>query len=318
MIENGALEHEKALAVLLAAVMCCTLLSACGQPETTDPTEGTEGTQTETNAADLVYAVEAGSAGEAIAKEKGWQTNPVTAQADTLMEVSAGTSDAAIIGSSGSGKTTLLRCLNFLETPDKGSISVRGETLFDAGDPATQRESEIRRKRLHFGLVFQNFNLFPQYTALENVTLARELMAKGEKTGESLEDIRAEGRDLLTQMGLQDRMGNYPHQLSGGQQQRVAIARALAMKPDILCFDEPTSALDPELTGEVLKVIRSLADQHTTMIIVTHEMSFARDVADHVLFMDGGVVVEEGTPEEVFGHPQQARTRQFLEKYKGD
>ena len=216
----------------------------------------------------------------------------------------------AIIGSSGSGKTTLLRCLNFLETPDKGSISVRGETLFDAGDPATQRESEIRRKRLHFGLVFQNFNLFPQYTALENVTLARELMAKGEKTGESLEDIRAEGRDLLTQMGLQDRMGNYPHQLSGGQQQRVAIARALAMKPDILCFDE--------LTGEVLKVIRSLADQHTTMIIVTHEMSFARDVADHVLFMDGGVVVEEGTPEEVFGHPQQARTRQFLEKYKGD
>ena len=224
----------------------------------------------------------------------------------------------AIIGSSGSGKTTLLRCLNFLETPDKGSISVRGETLFDAGDPATQRESEIRRKRLHFGLVFQNFNLFPQYTALENVTLARELMAKGEKTGESLEDIRAEGRDLLTQMGLQDRMGNYPHQLSGGQQQRGAIARALAMKPDILCFDEPTSALDPELTGEVLKVIRSLADQHTTMIIVTHEMSFARDVADHVLFMDGGVVVEEGTPEEVFGHPQQARTRQFLEKYKGD
>ena len=214
----------------------------------------------------------------------------------------------AIIGSSGSGKTTLLRCLNFLETPDKGSISVRGETLFDAGDPATQRESEIRRKRLHFGLVFQNFNLFPQYTALENVTPARELIPKGEKTGES----------LVTPMGLQDRMGNYPHQLSGGQQQRVAIARALAMKPDILCFDEPTSALDPELTGEVLKVIRGLADQHTTMIIVTHEMSFARDVADHVLFMDGGVVVEEGTPEEVFGHPQQARTRQFLEKYKGD
>ena len=225
----------------------------------------------------------------------------------------------AIIGSSGSGKTTLLRCLNFLETPDKGSISVRGETLFDAGDPATQRESEIRRKRLHFGLVFQNFNLFPQYTALENVTLARELMAKGEKPGNPWRiSGRREGRDLLTQMGLQDRMGNYPLQLSGGQQQRVAIARALAMKPDILCFDEPTSALDPELTGEVLKVIRGLADQHTTMIIVTHEMSFARDVADHVLFMDGGVVVEEGTPEEVFGHPQQARTRQFLEKYKGD
>ena len=224
----------------------------------------------------------------------------------------------AIIGSSGSGKTTLLRCLNFLETPDQGTISVRDEVLFDAADPATQREGEIRRKRLHFGLVFQNFNLFPQYTALQNVTLARELMAKGEKTGEDLAAIRAEGERLLTQMGLQDRMGNYPHQLSDGQQQRVAIARALAMKPDILCFDEPTSALDPELTGEVLRVIRGLADQHTTMIIVTHEMSFARDVADQVIFMDGGVVVEEGTPEAVFGNPQQERTRQFLEKYRGD
>ena len=224
----------------------------------------------------------------------------------------------AIIGSSGSGKTTLLRCLNFLETPDQGTISVRDEVLFDAADPATQREGEIRRKRLHFGLVFQNFHLFPQYTALQNVTLARELMAKGEKTGEDLAAIRAEGERLLTQMGLQDRMGNYPHQLSGGQQQRVAIARALAMKPDILCFDEPTSALDPELTGEVLRVIRGLADQHTTMIIVTHEMSFARDVADQVIFMDGGVVVEEGTPEAVFGNPQQERTRQFLEKYRGD
>ena len=224
----------------------------------------------------------------------------------------------AIIGSSGSGKTTLLRCLNFLETPDQGTISVRDEVLFDAADPATQREGEIRRKRLHFGLVFQNFNLFPQYTALQNVTLARELMAKGEKTGEDLAVIRAEGEHLLTQMGLQDRMGNYPHQLSGGQQQRVAIARALAMKPDILCFDEPTSALDPELTGEVLRVIRGLADQHTTMIIVTHEMSFARDVADQVIFMDGGVVVEEGTPEAVFGNPQQERTKQFLEKYRGD
>ena len=224
----------------------------------------------------------------------------------------------AIIGSSGSGKTTLLRCLNFLETPDQGTISVRDEVLFDAADPATQREGEIRRKRLHFGLVFQNFNLFPQYTALQNVTLARELMAKGEKTGEDLAAIRAEGERLLTQMGLQDRMGNYPHQLSGGQQQRVAIARALAMKPDILCFDEPTSALDPELTGEVLRVIRELAEQRTTMIIVTHEMSFARDVADQVIFMDGGVVVEEGTPEAVFGNPQQERTRQFLEKYRGD
>ena len=223
----------------------------------------------------------------------------------------------AIIGSSGSGKTTLLRCLNFLETPDTGTISVRGELLFDAADPATQRESEIRRKRLHFGLVFQSFNLFPQYTALENVTLARELLAKGEKTGEKIEDIREEGKALLAQMGLSDRMGNYPHQLSGGQQQRVAIARALAMKPDILCFDEPTSALDPELTGEVLKVIRSLADKHTTMIIVTHEMEFARDVADQVMFMDGGVVVEEGPPSEVFGNPKHPRTKQFLEKFTG-
>ena len=223
----------------------------------------------------------------------------------------------AIIGSSGSGKTTLLRCLNFLETPDTGSISVKGEILFDAADPATQKESEIRRKRLHFGLVFQDFNLFPQYTALENVTLARELLAKSEKTGEKLEDIREEGKQLLAMMGLSDRMGNYPHQLSGGQKQRVAIARALAMKPDILCFDEPTSALDPELTGEVLKVIRSLADQHRTMIIVTHEMEFARDVADQVMFMDGGVVVEEGPPSEVFGNPKHPRTRQFLDKFSG-
>ena len=209
----------------------------------------------------------------------------------------------------------MLRCLNFLETPDQGTISVRDEVLFDAADPATQREGEIRRKRLHFGLVFQNFNLFPQYTALQNVTLARELMAKGEKTGEDLAAIRAEGERLLTQMGLQDRMGNYPHQLSGGQQQRVAIARALAMKPDILCFDEPTSALDPELTGEVLRVIRELAEERTTMIIVTHEMAFARDVADQVIFMDGGVIVEQGEARQVIEHPRQERTRQFLSRY---
>ena len=220
----------------------------------------------------------------------------------------------AIIGSSGSGKTTLLRCLNFLETPDKGSISVRGETLFDAGDPATQRESEIRRKRLHFGLVFQNFNLFPQYTALENVTLARELMAKGEKTGESLEDIRAEGRDLLTQMGLQDRMGNYPHQLSGGQQQRVAIARALAMKPKLMLFDEPTSALDPEMVGEVLDVMKQLAQEGMTMVVVTHEMGFAREVGDRVLFMADGKIVEQNTPAEIFSHPREERTKAFLSK----
>ena len=195
----------------------------------------------------------------------------------------------SIIGSSGSGKTTLLRCLNFLETPDKGIISVRGETLYDADDPRRPSEAEIRQRRLHFGLVFQSFNLFPQYTALQNVTLARELMAKENR--ESRDTILAEGRELLVRMGLSDRAEHYPHQLSGGQQQRVAIARALAMKPDILCFDEPTSALDPELTGEVLKVIRSLAEQKTTMIIVTHEMAFARDVADQVIFMDGGVIV---------------------------
>ena len=174
----------------------------------------------------------------------------------------------SIIGSSGSGKTTLLRCLNFLETPDTGTITVQNEVLFDASDRQAQSEAEIRKKRLHFGMVFQSFNLFPQYTALENVTLARELMAKN--NGESREDIRSAGMELLSQMGLVDRANHYPHQLSGGQQQRVAIARALALHPDILCFDEPTSALDPELTGEVLKVIRGLAEQKTTMIIVTH------------------------------------------------
>nr|WP_325185475.1 amino acid ABC transporter ATP-binding protein [uncultured Oscillibacter sp.] len=221
----------------------------------------------------------------------------------------------AIIGSSGSGKTTLLRCLNFLETPDRGRILVNGETLFDAADPRTQLESEIRKKRLHFGLVFQNFNLFPQYTALQNVTLARELLAK-ERGGESREAILEAGKALLAQMGLADRASHYPHQLSGGQQQRVAIARALALQPDILCFDEPTSALDPELTGEVLRVIRGLSEQRTTMIIVTHEMAFARDVADQVIFMDGGVIVEQGDPRQVIDHPREERTRQFLSRYE--
>ena len=219
----------------------------------------------------------------------------------------------SIIGSSGSGKTTLLRCLNFLETPDKGIISVRGETLYDADDPRRPSEAEIRQRRLHFGLVFQSFNLFPQYTALQNVTLARELMAKENR--ESRDTILAEGRELLVRMGLSDRAEHYPHQLSGGQQQRVAIARALALKPDILCFDEPTSALDPELTGEVLKVIRSLAEQKTTMIIVTHEMAFARDVADQVIFMDGGVIVEQGPAREVIDHPREERTQHFLSRF---
>ena len=220
----------------------------------------------------------------------------------------------SIIGSSGSGKTTLLRCLNFLETPDRGTISVNGTPIFDAADSTTKSEAEIRQKRLHFGLVFQNFNLFPQYTALQNVTLARELLSK-EQGGETKAEIETAGRELLAQMGLADRADHYPHQLSGGQQQRVAIARALALQPDILCFDEPTSALDPELTGEVLKVIRSLAEKKTTMIIVTHEMAFARDVADQVIFMDGGVIVEQGDPHQVIDHPREERTKQFLSRY---
>ena len=226
----------------------------------------------------------------------------------------------AIMGPSGSGKTTLLRCLNFLETPNHGSIAVNGNVIFDADDPLTQREAEVRKKRLHFGLVFQSFNLFPQYTALKNVTLAKELLSQElpeykQNKKAILEEIQAEGRELLAKMGLSERADHYPSQLSGGQQQRVAIARALALKPDILCFDEPTSALDPELTGEVLKVIRSLAEQKTTMIIVTHEMAFARDVADEVIFMDGGVIVEKGPARQVIEHPQEERTRQFLSRY---
>ena len=222
----------------------------------------------------------------------------------------------AIIGSSGSGKTTLLRCLNFLERPDRGKILVKGEVLFDAGDPATQKERQIRKKRLHFGMVFQNFNLFPQYTTLKNVMLAPELLASEKKSLGDSAAIEARAKALLEQVGLSDKLDFYPHQLSGGQQQRVAIARALALEPDILCFDEPTSALDPELTGEVLKVIRSLADRHTTMIIVTHEMAFAREVADRVIFMDGGFIVEQGRPDQVLGDPQEERTKLFLARYQ--
>ena len=226
----------------------------------------------------------------------------------------------SIIGSSGSGKTTLLRCLNFLERPDKGILRVNGEVLVDGDDPMTMQESEIRKKRLHFGLVFQSFNLFPQYTAMENVMLAKELLAKQQpdykaKKKEIHEEIEEQAKSLLNQMGLSDRRNNYPHQLSGGQCQRVAIARALALQPDILCFDEPTSALDPELTGEVLRVIRELADQNTTMIIVTHEMAFARDVANQVIFMDDGYILEQGDPQQVFEHPKEERTRQFLSRF---
>ncbi len=226
----------------------------------------------------------------------------------------------AIIGSSGSGKTTLLRCLNFLESPDAGTITVDGNLLLDAAAAGKTSEKEIRKKRLRFGLVFQNFNLFPQYTALENVMLASQLLAKERPDYKQnkkaiLAEIRSRGEALLTQVGLKDRMDNYPDQLSGGQQQRVAIARALALDPDILCFDEPTSALDPELTGEVLKVIRSLAERNMTMIIVTHEMAFARDVADQIIFMDGGVIVEQGPARQVIENPQEERTRQFLARY---
>ena len=226
----------------------------------------------------------------------------------------------SIIGSSGCGKTTLLRCLNFLERPDKGVIRVDDEILFDAEDARTQLESEIRKKRLHFGLVFQSFNLFPQYTALQNVMLAKELLAKERpdykaRKKQIHEEIKAQATALLKQMGLENRMGNYPHQLSGGQCQRVAIARALALEPDILCFDEPTSALDPELTGEVLKVIKELADKNTTMVIVTHEMAFAKEVSDQVVFMDDGYVLEQGTPSEVFDNPKEERTKQFLKGY---
>lgn len=226
----------------------------------------------------------------------------------------------SIIGSSGSGKTTLLRCLNFLEKADTGIIRVNDDVLFDGANPETLRDSQIRKKRLHFGLVFQSFNLFPQYTALQNVMLAKELLAKEQPDFKAnkkkiLDEIKEEAVNLLTQMGLADRMDNYPHQLSGGQCQRVAIARALALNPDILCFDEPTSALDPELTGEVLKVIKELADKHTTMIIVTHEMTFARDVANKVIFMDNGYIVEQGDPVQVIENPREERTKQFLAHY---
>ena len=209
----------------------------------------------------------------------------------------------AIIGSSGSGKTTLLRCLNFLETPDAGEIIVDGESLAyrDVSDAA------IRENRLKFGLVFQNFNLFPQYTVLENVMLAPQLLQRGTK-----EQIEQMAKKLLAQVGLSDKLNFYPWQLSGGQQQRVAIARALAMKPHVLCFDEPTSALDPELTGEVLRVIRDLKKENTTMIVVTHEMEFAKSVADVIIYMAEGVIEEIGTPQEIFENPTSEKLKAFL------
>ena len=225
----------------------------------------------------------------------------------------------SIIGSSGSGKTTLLRCLNFLETPDVGTIAINNKIIFDATQHKSRTENEIRNNRLHFGLVFQSFNLFPQYNVLDNITLAPRMrlteqnISKVEKK-EKTDEITRQAYELLEKVGLIEKAKSYPCELSGGQQQRVAIARALALSPDILCFDEPTSALDPELTGEVLRVIKDLKSSDCTMIVVTHEMEFAKNVSDHVIFMADGIIEEEGTPEEIFDHPRSAKTRAFLNK----
>jgi len=235
----------------------------------------------------------------------------------------------AIIGSSGSGKTTLLRCMNYLEIPSGGSITVNGVPYFDATDPTALSEKEVRLRRLHFGLVFQQFNLFPQYTVMQNLTLAARLLGKDElkkavKEGTMtkaeyrlrknllITQTEKKARELLNKVGLSEKADFYPCQLSGGQQQRAAIARALSLTPDILCFDEPTSALDPELTGEVLNVIRGLKSSDTTMIVVTHEMEFAKHVADKVIFMANGVIEEAGTPDEVFGNPKSHILKSFL------
>lgn len=227
----------------------------------------------------------------------------------------------SIIGSSGSGKTTLLRCITSLETADEGEIVVNGNVVFDSENQHKFTKEEIRRNRLSVGLVFQSFNLFPQYSVLENVTLAVKLQAKNRPDFKSnkkaiFEEIEAEGMELLRKVGLAEKRDAYPCELSGGQQQRVSIARALAMKPDILFFDEPTSALDPELTGEILKVIKGLAADNMTMVIVTHEMSFARDVSDYIIFMDEGVIAEQGTPEQVIMNPKNERTKAFLSRFQ--
>ena len=225
----------------------------------------------------------------------------------------------AMIGASGSGKTTLLRCLNFLERPTHGQIIVNDKVIFDADDNKSLGDAQIRKNRLHFGMVFQSFNLFPQYTALRNCTLARELMAKErpdfkENKKQILAEIQAEGEALLESVGLKEKMDFYPHQLSGGQQQRVAIARALAMEPKALLFDEPTSALDPEMVGEVLELMKELAKSGMTMVVVTHEMGFAREVATRVLFIDDGKIQEQNAPKEFFENPQNPRLKEFLSK----
>lgn len=215
----------------------------------------------------------------------------------------------AIIGSSGGGKTTLLRCINFLEFADSGTISVNGKVIFNGDEGKRPSEAVIRKNRLHFGLVFQQFNLFPQYSVLKNVMLAPTLLKL-----DTVENIEKRALELIERVGLLEKKDNYPCELSGGQQQRVAIARALVLNPDILCFDEPTSALDPELTGEVLRVIKSLKEQGSTMLIVTHEMEFAKNVADKVIFIADGIIEEEGTPEEVFENPRSEKTKLFLSK----
>ena len=225
----------------------------------------------------------------------------------------------SIIGSSGSGKTTLLRCINFLETADRGSIVVDGDVIFDGKDKSKHKAKETRQKQLKIGLVFQQFNLFPQYNVLDNVTLAVKLKAKErpdykQNKKQILKEIDEKALKLLSEMGLSDKVDSYPCQLSGGQQQRVSIARAMALEPKILFFDEPTSALDPELTGEILRVIRELAAKKMTMVIVTHEMTFAKEVSDYIVFMDDGVIAEEGEAEEVINNPKTERLQAFLSK----
>lgn len=219
----------------------------------------------------------------------------------------------SIIGPSGSGKSTLLRCATLLETMDGGNLIYLGDYAAkdDGSGSVYASQEELKKIKSNFGLVFQNFNLFPHYSVLKNITEAPVLVQKRSK-----DEVMEEAYELLRKMGLEDKASSYPYQLSGGQQQRVSIARALAMNPKMLFFDEPTSALDPELTGEILKVIKGLASEHMTMVIVTHEMSFARDVSNHIIFMDDGVIVEQGVPEEVINNPQQERTKMFLSRFQ--
>lgn len=225
----------------------------------------------------------------------------------------------SIIGSSGSGKTTILRCINQLETADSGYISVANEVFFD-GKQKKESNAEKRRRQLLIGLVFQDFHLFPQYNVLDNVTLTAKLLAKESEYYKAnkkqiLTEIDEKAKSILAKVGLSEKLSNYPCELSGGQKQRVSIARALILEPKILFFDEPTSALDPELTGEILKVIKDLAEEKMTMVIVTHEMSFAKAVSSKVIFMDDGIIAEEGTPEEVFDNPKSQRTKEFISKF---